>query len=961
METCFISSIKSHRTTVMLRKSLFLLILLLTQKATTSSLPNYVGSPYMYDDAVPDYDTIYDNTAPLYDQVLITPDELDGIHPDLYDEDFTPPLETVPSTPILDSDYGGQIQAELHNPAEVQPQYRHDSAQTLEPEGCPGTKHCFQCCPLGRQRDERGCFICDCKNRGVVEGDILIAGEKSYEQLQLRYGGEMDKVKQTRASTTKKEFDWPKTGDFVKIPYTFHKNINQYKKKQIRRAVEKYNAETCIRFTEKSSWEVYGKDYIEFFGDDGCSSYVGRIGGMQRVNIGEDCDSSLGTIIHELMHSIGFWHEQSRGDRDEHIIVQWQNIKPSNTPNFVKQDKYWTSYGVPYDVNSVMHYGGYYFSGNNKPTLLNRKTGQPIKAQRIDFTEFDLQQINLKYQCTDYIKDKLSSTTVATTSSVPSTTASTTCRDTSISTWCEQLKKKDLCRLQSIKDRCQKTCGLCENNIGSTPKPTPEQTSCKDKKAECVYWAQKGFCSTTYTVYMSLNCKLSCGHCQQPSSTTAVTVETTTTSTTPEPTTTTTTTPATTTTTTTQPTTTTQATTTTTTTKATTTTTEVTTTEGGTEEKEGAQKCMDKNSYCPAWAKKNYCRDNTFSKYMKKNCQKSCGLCGNFGHVVTSAPKPKVVCTDSSAHCQRWKEKGYCFAKNVPYMKKNCQLACGFCEAEENLSSIQENYDGECGIPNITPKSLRILGGRTAAYGSIPWQVALFLDGKDFCGGVLIGSQHILTAAHCFKGNKNPTTKGLTAVMGMHKKSETDKGQVTMGLMEVKVHENYNHASSDSDIAILKLARPVEFTQFIRPICLPDHQQQLTPETQVLVSGWGDTGNGNAQFSDTLQEVDVQLQSNAVCNEWLSRFTGVTNEVNKNMVCAGYPEGEKDACQGDSGSPLIMRKSNTRQYILVGLVSWGYGCAAAYKPGVYTRIPRFVNWIHKHQRGSEIKSTKTRL
>lgn len=283
-------------------------------------------------------------------------------------------------------------------------------------------------------------------------------------------------------------------------------------------------------------------------------------------------------------------------------------------------------------------------------------------------------------------------------------------------------------------------------------------------------------------------------------------------------------------------------------------------------------------------------------------------------------------------------------------MKKNCQLTCGFCQDEETKSSIQENYYGECGVPIITPKSLRIVNGETATYGSIPWQVALFLDGKDFCGGVLIGKQHVLTAAHCFKGNMRPTTRGLTAVLGMHKKTETDKGQITMGLMKVQVHENYNHASSDSDIAILKLARPVEFTRFIRPICLPDHGQDLTPETQVLVSGWGDTGNGNAQFSDELQEVAVELRSNDECNNWLSGFTGVTNEVNENMVCAGYPEGGKDACQGDSGSPLIMKKANTNQHTLVGLVSWGYGCAAKKKPGVYTRIPKFVDWIKKHQR-----------
>uniref|UniRef100_W5KRA8 Transmembrane serine protease 5 n=1 Tax=Astyanax mexicanus TaxID=7994 RepID=W5KRA8_ASTMX len=143
-------------------------------------------------------------------------------------------------------------------------------------------------------------------------------------------------------------------------------------------------------------------------------------------------------------------------------------------------------------------------------------------------------------------------------------------------------------------------------------------------------------------------------------------------------------------------------------------------------------------------------------------------------------------------------------------------------------------------------------------------------------------------------------------------------------------NKNYNHRSHDNDIALMKLRTPLNFSDTIRPACLPQYDHDLPGGTQCWISGWGYT-----------QPDDVPLISTKKCNS-SCMYNG---EITSRMLCAGYTEGKVDACQGDSGGPLVCQDDNV--WRLVGVVSWGTGCAEPNHPGVYTKVAEFLGWIYE--------------
>ena len=155
------------------------------------------------------------------------------------------------------------------------------------------------------------------------------------------------------------------------------------------------------------------------------------------------------------------------------------------------------------------------------------------------------------------------------------------------------------------------------------------------------------------------------------------------------------------------------------------------------------------------------------------------------------------------------------------------------------------------------------------------------------------------------------------------------------------LHELYDDESQIHDIALLKLKNPVKFREHIVPICLPPQGVRFDGET-ATVTGWGIVESGMRPAS--LQEVDVKIIDNDLCQKWLS---GIDRrlEVRDTMMCAGFEDGGKDSCQGDSGGPLILTGNGRAQ--LIGIVSWGFKCGRPKSPGVYTRVSDYVDWIHK--------------
>nr|XP_005556541.1 PREDICTED: coagulation factor XI isoform X2 [Macaca fascicularis] len=242
--------------------------------------------------------------------------------------------------------------------------------------------------------------------------------------------------------------------------------------------------------------------------------------------------------------------------------------------------------------------------------------------------------------------------------------------------------------------------------------------------------------------------------------------------------------------------------------------------------------------------------------------------------------------------------------------------------------------DNEC-TTKIKP---RIVGGTASVRGEWPWQVTLHTTSptqRHLCGGSIIGNQWILTAAHCFYGVESP--KILRVYIGILNQSEIKEDTSFFGVQEIIIHDQYKMAESGYDIALLKLETTVNYTDSQRPICLPSKGDRNVIYTDCWVTGWG-YRKLRDKIQNTLQKAKIPLVTNDECQK---RYRG--HIITHKMICAGYREGGKDACKGDSGGPLSCKHNEV--WHLVGITSWGEGCAQRERPGVYTNVVEYVDWI----------------
>ncbi|XDA71179.1 hypothetical protein R6Z07M_001509 [Ovis aries] len=258
-----------------------------------------------------------------------------------------------------------------------------------------------------------------------------------------------------------------------------------------------------------------------------------------------------------------------------------------------------------------------------------------------------------------------------------------------------------------------------------------------------------------------------------------------------------------------------------------------------------------------------------------------------------------------------------------------------------------------CGIPKFSRNLLaRIINGRPTQKGTTPWIAMLsHLNGQPFCGGSLLGSKWIVTAAHCL--HEVPDSEDVTLhdldllspsafkiIMGKLRRTQSDENEQSLSVKQVFFHPLYNPNTYENDVALLELSRGPVLNDFVMPICLP----QGPPEegAVVIVSGWGK--QFLQRFPETLMEIEIPIVDYHICRE---AYAPLKKKVTRDMICAGEKEGGRDACAGDSGGPMVTLDTKRGQWYLVGTVSWGVDCGKKDRYGVYSYIFYNKDWIRR--------------
>ena len=226
----------------------------------------------------------------------------------------------------------------------------------------------------------------------------------------------------------------------------------------------------------------------------------------------------------------------------------------------------------------------------------------------------------------------------------------------------------------------------------------------------------------------------------------------------------------------------------------------------------------------------------------------------------------------------------------------------------------------------------RIIGGTQADSNEFPFQVYV-RAGNYACGGTIIDANWVLTAAHCFDNG----TDNTSIVFGTNSIENISPSNISYAA-NIIIHSGYNaNVGHDNDIALIELDSPVSSAS-IDTVSRTGALGYVTG-TLATITGWGDTDISSVEAtSSDLMKVNVPVVSSATC------MGSYGNRITDNMLCAGYSSGGYDSCQGDSGGPLFVQNSDNTE-TLIGVVSWGTGCAQPDYYGVYTKVANYTSWI----------------
>lgn len=243
-----------------------------------------------------------------------------------------------------------------------------------------------------------------------------------------------------------------------------------------------------------------------------------------------------------------------------------------------------------------------------------------------------------------------------------------------------------------------------------------------------------------------------------------------------------------------------------------------------------------------------------------------------------------------------------------------------------------------CGQVNRLKR--RVYGGTDSLPGEWPWQVSIHFGQKGefrhVCGGSIISSLWIITAAHCFERNFDLGTWRIYA--GITKLSDVSNEIAFHQIERIVMHDKYSSVTEGYDIALLKLKQDIVFTDYQMPIFLLTSEEQVPLRNQCWITGWGRPETG--KISQILLKANVPVIDDKKCQSYYSN-----NISTENMMCAGNEDGKIESFWGDLGGPLACKHEG--KWYLVGITSWGHGCFQEKKPGIYTRLSTFNTWVNK--------------
>lgn len=225
----------------------------------------------------------------------------------------------------------------------------------------------------------------------------------------------------------------------------------------------------------------------------------------------------------------------------------------------------------------------------------------------------------------------------------------------------------------------------------------------------------------------------------------------------------------------------------------------------------------------------------------------------------------------------------------------------------------------------------RMIGGLLAE-DEYPFIVSILIRKADdydhLCGGAIINERTVITAAHCLYYHRPSSLK----IHVGEKPRKVIDGKV-YDIEALHCHDKYNGIGHDFDVGLVRIQGSFEFNDNVQLIVLAETQDIIIDGSYATILGWGVTNVDTLEEAEYLMEAHVPIVKQKICN----RFMG--GQITPRMLCAGFQKGGVDACQMDSGGPLLYNNK------LTGIISWGLGCAKPNKPGVYTRISNVLPWI----------------